>query len=192
MKRAMFALVVALVATIVFSKSRWTAAMAQDETGKIELYDNCDPADPAWETVGGCAVSREKGNVTLAEFNMYLTSPLAVMQLVGHPSWRIEPSYLTMPTAFVDVANVGGRLHTFTEVQNFGGGRLPPLNQGQSIAPECNLDPAAADPTALIPRQSRRVSLGNGTHKFQCCIHPWMRSVVRVGPDNNGPTPRGR
>src|SRR5262249_30972187 len=100
---------------------------------------------------------------------------------------RIEPSYSSISTnGFLQIENEGGRLHTFTEVQNFGGGRIPPLNQGQIMAPECAVAPGAQDPNALNPGDTRRLPVNLGLHKFQCCIHPWMRSVVRVSPKQNG------
>ena len=69
---------------------------------KIALIDDCDPADPAWLPVG-CL--QEKGDVTNAEFDMFLRSPLynnapagspPALFLVGHPSWRNEPSHLVV------------------------------------------------------------------------------------------------
>jgi plastocyanin len=78
----------------------------------------------------------------------------------------------------VKVTNRGGRVHTFTEVAEFGGGRVPPLNQGLVPAPEC------ATATNVPPGTSQEVTgLGPGNHRFQCCIHPWMRALVKVGED---------
>ena len=28
--------------------------------------------------------------------------------------------------------------------------------------------------------------LAVGTHRFQCCIHPWMRAAIKVVPDGKG------
>ena len=75
------------------------------------------------------------------------------------------------------VRNQGGRGHTFTEVAQFGGGFVPILNVGMTPAPEC--DPAA---TVLVePGATQHIDgLEPGLHRFQCCIHPWMRTTVRV------------
>ena len=27
-------------------------------------------------------------------------------------------------------------------------------------------------------------NLTPGNHKFQCCIHPWMRAIVKVKPED--------
>jgi plastocyanin len=146
---------------------------------KIRVLDNCDPTDPTWAPTGGCLL--EEGNVTRAEFNTLLISPLS-LATVGHPSWRNEPSYVTIEAGdTVRARNEGGRGHTFTQVANFGGGRVPPLNVGLTPAPECLLAPGAVDPTALAPGATLKITdLGVGLHRFQCCIHPWMRAVIRV------------
>jgi plastocyanin len=146
---------------------------------KIRVLDNCDATDPTWNSVGGCTL--EEGNVTLAEFNLLLNSPLSAAT-VGHPAWRNEPSYLTIEVGdTVRARNDGGRGHTFTEVTNFGGGRVPPLNHGLTPAPECALVPGAVDPNALAPGVTLKITgLGIGLHRFQCCIHPWMRAAIRV------------
>jgi plastocyanin len=82
----------------------------------------------------------------------------------------------------IRVKNEGGRDHTFTEVAAFGGGKVPPpgagLNEGLVTAPEC--------PTSINipPGGSARVSnLASGDHRFQCCIHPWMRALITVKAD---------
>ena len=73
------------------------------------------------------------------------------------------------------VTNEGGRVHTFTEVAAFGGGRVPPLNIALSPAPEC---PASVN---VVPGERIQLNLlALGIHRFQCCIHPWMRAVVTV------------
>ncbi len=76
------------------------------------------------------------------------------------------------------VRNAGGRPHTFTEVANFGGGKVPDLNEGLEVAPEC---PGSVD---IAPGDSIKVSgLSVGNHRFQCCIHPWMRALIKVKHD---------
>lgn len=148
-----------------------------DNNRRISMLDNCDPTDPAWAPTGGCAL--RKGTVLVAEFNAFLRSPLTIPAsavLIGHPSWRNEPAYLAVEEGKkVRVSNDGGRVHTFTEVAAFGGGRVPPLNIALAPAPEC---PASVN---VPPGQRVELNvLALGIHRFQCCIHPWMRAVVLV------------
>jgi hypothetical protein len=78
------------------------------------------------------------------------------------------------------VTNEGGRGHTFTEVAAFGGGMVPPLNKGLTQAPEC-LNSSIIAATSLAPGASLELrDLATGNHLFQCCIHPWMRTQVKV------------
>lgn len=141
----------------------------------VKIEDACDPDDPTWNTVGGCMQPR--GSVTLAEFNAELDSPLSTA-VVGHPSWRNDPAYGVIRAGqTIRVRNTGGRAHTFTRVAAFGGGKIPnpALNEGLVTAPEC---PGSVD----VPPGGRAevAGLAAGSHRFQCCIHPWMRAVVEV------------
>jgi hypothetical protein len=166
---------------------------------KIALIDDCDPNDTAWGTVPGCL--QEDGDVSNAEFNALVrsrlydnippladpgdppTPPNAGQFLVGHPSWRIESAHIVIREGRrITVVNEGGRPHTFTEVAEFGGGRVPPLLAGTTIAPECAPPPTGqVDPTQLAAgARFRMTAEGVGLHKFQCCFHPWMRATVRV------------
>lgn len=146
---------------------------------RIAMVDDCDPADAAWAPVGGCV--QKRGSVTLAEFNAELSSTLAPTSVIGHASWRNDPSYdLIRQGQSIVVRNIGGRPHTFTKVAQFGAGRVPnpALNKGLLPAPECA---NAADSPNVAPGDRVVVSgLAVGSHRFQCCLHPWMRAVVEV------------
>lgn len=144
---------------------------------KIAILDYCDPTDPGWAPTGGCLL--KDGDVTFAEFNDLLDSILSTA-VVGHPAWRFEPSFVPIeePNQTVRVTNLGGRSHTFTEVVEFGGGFVPPLNIGLTLAPEC------ASATVLAPGDRVELrGLSGGDHRFQCCIHPWMRALIKVEAD---------
>ena len=108
----------------------------------------------------------------------YSITGAPLVRLIGHPSWRNEPSYLSVDSGkTVHVTNSGGRTHTFTEVANFGGGFVGVLNVGLTQALECNPETV----TQLLPGATDEVNgLAPGLHKFQCCIHPWMRAAIRV------------
>lgn len=144
-------------------------------TRKIVIEDDCDPRDPAWNAVGGC--QQRRGNVSFAEFNAELDSPLAAA-VVGHQAWRFDPTYVVLRQGkSLRVTNRGGRPHTFTRVAAYGGGKIPnpALNEGLVTAPEC---PGSVD---IPPGGSTRISgLTVGNHRFQCCIHPWQRALVKV------------
>lgn len=156
-------------------------AQVDGNDNNVAVMDDCLPGDPGWNPTGGCALKPHQGDVSASEFFALLTSPLTIppnAYLVGHPSWRMEPSHVTARFGKnVRVTNKGGRGHTFTEVVNFGGGFVPQLNIGLSPAPQCT-------PAGTIPLPSGATitltGLAPGLHKFQCCIHPWMRATIRV------------
>ena len=166
------------IASLFVGSSRTKPLAADDHNRKIAIRDDCDPRDPAWNPSGGCAL--EEGDVTNAEFGVELQSTLAPTSVIGHQAWRNDPPYLKIREGqTVRVTNRGGRAHTFTEVANFGGGKIPNpgLNKGLVTAPEC---PAS---TNLAPGTGTTVKdLAPGNHRFQCCIHPWMRAIVKVKP----------
>jgi plastocyanin len=146
--------------------------------------DDCLPSDTTFPG-GGCVLKPHQGDVSNAEFGQLLSSALQIQTatglvpaLIGHPSWRNEPSHVTTPQGkLITISNRGGRAHTFTEVEHFGGGRVTPLNVGLQAAPECN--PALT--VDLPPGASTTIAVADpGLHKFQCCIHPWMRATIRV------------
>ena len=77
--------------------------------------------------------------------------------------------------------NRGGETHTFTEVDEFGGGFVPELNRLTGlteVAPECA---ALAGRGMIAPGDSSSEEEEDaGVEKYQCCIHPWMRAEVRI------------
>jgi plastocyanin len=163
------------------------AAEKEKQRGKreVRLWDDCDPTDLNWNRTGGCSLS--EGQVSEADFLAYLFSPLHPSQ-IGHPAWAFEPSYLTIKAGkSVAVSNEGGRTHSFTEVANFGGGVVPPLNQSRpgSGAPPLTPAPECVAGFTPIPGGGQSVveGLAPGDHKFQCCFHPWMRAVVKVSEE---------
>jgi len=152
-------------------------AQVESSDKNVAVLDDCDTTDPTWAALGGCTLLPSRGDVPRSEFSALLLSPLS-LAVIGHPSWRNEPSHLTIKTGNkVRVTNKGGRGHTFTEVTNFGGGFVPPLNTGLTPAPECTpVGTIALPPGATV----ELTGLGPGLHRFQCCIHPWMRATIKV------------
>lgn len=172
-----WALGVALVAVLAVSASA-------DSKRKFVITDDCDASDPGWAATGGCLI--QGGQVNTMEFG--LANP------GGHPAWRIDPPYVPKGRdKDIRVKNTGGRDHTFTEVGRFGGGYIPPLNPvGAFLAPECQRKADGTLSDAVInsflkPGAELRVEdLEPGTHNFQCCIHPWMRTTVKVKDRHQG------
>lgn len=168
-------------------------ALADDNRNdnRILVLDECLPGDPGWDPTGGCTLKPHQGDVSFAEFGALLRSTLTIPPggyLIGHPAWRNEPSHLSVREGkTVRVTNKGGRGHTFTEVAEFGGGFVPPLNIGLNQAPECS--PATTIP--LPPGATVAIKdLEPGLHRFECCIHPWMRATIQVHDnDHDGHTP---
>jgi plastocyanin len=150
------------------------SAAGDDGGGKqIVIRDDCDARDEGWNEVGGCGLRH--GSVDTAEFDEELDSPRAAA-VVGHQAWRNDPSYLELKEGqSVRVVNKGGRAHTLTEVAEFGGGVVPPLNEGLTPSPEC------AGMVVVPPGGSMTISgLAPGNHRMICCFHPWMRALVKV------------
>lgn len=158
---------------------------------RIRLRDDCDPVTFAF-AAGGCVGD---GDTTFGEFIAELTKK----QTVG--AWRFSPDETEVKVGEILTAvNRGGEVHTFTKVVAFGGGFVPPLNtlSGNPItAPEClppfnvasnPLGAAGGSIGAPFNTFPNTVTLATGpgtplpvgVNRFQCCIHPWMRTTVGV------------
>jgi hypothetical protein len=147
---------------------------------KFRLLDDCDPAtfNEALMDPNACIGN---GHTTFEEFIAELEATQDAHK------WRNQPSQAHLnvgrPTI---IENRGGEVHTFTPVANFGGGFVPALNgiSGNPVpAPECLnfasivFIPAGATEEGPTAGSSE---LPVGITRFQCCIHPWMRTVVEV------------
>ena len=147
-------------------------------TSSIQLRDDCDPATfNAGIGAGTCQHSSSTG-VTLASFN-------AELQATGKvAAWQIKPATLTVNEGDVlPVVNTGGETHTYTEVEEFGGGVVPALNQlsgNTTVAPECANKAEFDSSTVHSGATMQHTFDDHGTVKYQCCIHPWMRQTVTV------------
>jgi len=166
----------------------WTTvatAQVNSNDPNVALVDNCDPATfNAAFGPGTCVATPHKNDTTLAEFFGLLFSPLAA-NVIGHPAWSFSPGYISVQSGkTVRVTNAGGEGHTFTEVAAFGGGFIPALNGDGGPAGTVPLIEAGAcmvSPVVVAPGKAVQIKgLSPGVHKFQCCIHPWMRAVVDV------------
>jgi len=152
-------------------------ASATDKGKTVTLMDACDPdtfnaLPPLGIGPGTCS---RQGGVKFANF----LDELARHHSVG--GWHMAPGEVVLKVGDVLSAfNHGGETHTFTEVEEFGGGFVQLLNDlggfGATI-PECN--PQAVQ--MLHPGDSSHETEDEeGVEKYQCCIHPWMRAEVRI------------
>ena len=167
----------ALAAVALLSLTTGAGAVQGDK--KVRLYDDCEPT--SFNAVLGDGACVGNGHTTFDEFIAELEATQD-----AH-AWRNQPTAMLLnvgrPT-FIE--NRGGETHTFTPVANFGGGFVNELNgiSGNPVpAPECLNIPALvfipAGGTEEGPTAGSS-ELPVGSHKFQCCIHPWMRTVVEV------------
>ena len=137
----------------------------------INVKDACDPT-----SFGGAGVDcLRNGRLLFAKF---------LDQLGKHGimrAWHFAPSVLHAKVGQTLMAvNRGGEVHTFTEVEEFGGGIVPVLNAlsgNPDVAPECLalqaddfIQPGGFDADDEVEEP--------GTEHYQCCIHPWMRATV--------------
>ena len=151
---------------------------------QVVALDECDPV--SFNAAAGPGFCK---NVALGYTPFGSTTTFANLlaeAAAGHPdkNWDFEPDTLTVDEGTPIIAvNQGGEPHTFTEVAKFGGGFIPPLNDGEAAAPECSAgfsDVAVARTRILQGSQLQVAGLSKGEHHFQCCIHPWMRTTVVV------------
>lgn len=179
MKRKQFRSMVWTVVTAIALLSLTAGAGAVQGDKKIRLLDDCEPT--TFNAVLGPGTCIGNGHTTFDEF----IAELAATQ--DAHKWRNQPSNMHLnvgrPTL---IENRGGEAHTFTPVAEFGGGFIPDLNgiSGNPVAaPECLalgalvFIPAGGVEPGPIAGSS---DLPVGTSKFQCCIHPWMRTVIEV------------
>jgi len=183
-------LYVAAVLVIVSAVASVVLTAASDPM-VVRLRDKCDPA--TFSAVLGAGACVGDGNITFNHFSKELASA----KKVG--AWHFDPAGGTLDEGTVlALENRGGETHTFTKVENFGGGFVAPLNaaSGNPVpAPECatsafgQLIPKPPGPgnifvnagtTQVGPKAGDAILPSGTTTKFQCCIHPWMRTELRA------------
>jgi len=166
-----------------------TSALAQQDRStqlNIHIRDYCDPTTfNAAIGPGTCVRDTSVGAITFSGF----VEELGADKSVG--AWRFAPGQIRVSEGTtLQLQNLGGETHTFTEVKRFGGGFVDFLNvaSGNLVpAPECaqvvngNLVPQPpseenifipAGGNASLPLQHEVVA------RYQCCIHPWMRITI--------------
>jgi hypothetical protein len=170
-------------------------AIANAQTTKtITMRDACDPATFNAAIGPGTCMPGHHGNTAFLDFVGELQSD----QIAG--AWRFNPMLNTtegtLRLARLDltsgdqttIQNAGGEGHTFTRVNKFGGGFVPPLNGlsgNPDPAPECAQPESDSNQFVEAGKTEPGPTAGSsalpeGASRWQCCIHPWMRMVVVV------------
>lgn len=150
------------------------AALVANVEHTVTLFDACDPE--TFNAALGAGTCIRSGGMRFENF----LEELSRHHSVG--AWHFAPGVVSMQVGQKLVAiNNGGETHTFTEVDEFGGGIVPTLNNLGGFgapAPECN---QLAPGDFLAPgATSAETEEEGGVEKYQCCIHPWMRAEVRI------------
>jgi hypothetical protein len=173
-----------------FAAVAYTTTVHARDVRIVQLRDDCDPA--TFDAAVGPGTCVGDGDTTFADFIAEFTATGSVEK------WRFNPD-ISEADRGVQARNRGGETHTFTKVARFGNGFVLPLNTGsEPPLTECaardasgnvipsgdgiTLVPAAAAIASLVPAgtEGNTMTLPTGTHKFQCCIHPWMQSTITI------------
>jgi plastocyanin len=151
-------------------RASFSAASSNDRV--VSILDACDH-----DSFGAVGVDCSRnGGVKFDQF---------INEIAAHGSagaWHFAASNVNVFAGqTLDVINRGGETHTFTEVKQFGGGIIPLLNDlsGNPVpAPEC-LENAPGTFVAAGATHHELID-DEGTEMYQCCIHPWMRVIVKA------------
>jgi hypothetical protein len=156
-----------LALAIVFPGS----ALAGDARN-MQVLDRCDPASFNAAFGDGTCILRS-GGVPLEQFLRRVNPKDG-----GHNAWRFSPGQARLTSGqSLRVNNRGGEVHTFTEVVDFGGGFVEPLNA--TLPPGTPLAVPIGDLRFIEAGETIDLAaLPVGTHRFECLIHPWMQTTV--------------
>jgi plastocyanin len=140
----------------------------------VSMHDACD-AESFNAAVGPGTCLRNGG----VQFDDFIGQILRFQSVGG---WHFGPPQTDAKLGDTFVAvNKGGEVHTFTEVDDFGGSIIPPLNAllgNPDVPAACQ---ALEDDDFVAPGGTYTETLDEkGVKKFQCCIHPWMHLVATV------------
>jgi len=179
---------VALLLCAVCGATAQNSSAASPTDLNIHIRDYCDPK--TFNAVVGPGTCERASSTLNPLSNGAITFQGFVTEVTLDKSvgaWRFVPSQVKVgDETKLHLQNLGGETHTFTEVTAFGGGFLPFLN---GVGGPTGTVPLVPAPACLAPTATTTVGPGGtivinqlspGVHKFQCCIHPWMRAVVDV------------
>jgi hypothetical protein len=110
-----------LATTLVMITMASSVVLIARDSLVVRMKDKCDPT--TFNAAAGPGTCVGDGNITFAQFIKELTSA----KKVG--VWHFDPAAGTVDEGTVlALENRGGETHTFTKVENFGGGFVAPLN----------------------------------------------------------------
>lgn len=161
------------------------AAVARDSRS-FRVRDDCDAT--TFNAVIGEGTCVGDGGTTFQRFIDELTEDREV------GAWKFNPDVTGIDRGErTTLESRAGEFHTFTRVAKFGGGVVQLLNDlsgNPTVAPECgaidNLAPPTSTNRFVFPGTAfpgptaGSDDLPRGTTRWQCCIHPWMRSTITV------------
>jgi hypothetical protein len=155
-----------VVLAVVGSLVAASAAFGADQR-VVKIRDDCDP------------VTFAAADIPCVGDGRTAIGDLVAAAQAGNPppEWRFSrPDFNIDAGGVIHVVNEGGEAHTFTMVPEFGNGCVDVLNPVPG--------PPAVDCTTIVPilpGDTADVPVGSAAIvKFQCMIHPWMRSTVDV------------
>lgn len=161
----------ALVATGVFALAASTPADASSGQ-RIRLLDDCEVE--SFEAALGAGACVGDGGTEFDEL-------IEELEEDGeHNKWATNPEKTHIEHGeSLRVVNKGGEVHSFTHVKGFGAGCVPELNAILGLD-----GPPVSDCSQvriLFHNDHMKVHrLKPGKHRFQCMVHPWMHTTVKV------------
>jgi plastocyanin len=169
-----------LAGCLMFAGATFAAAQENSPSlAQVVALDECDPT-----TFNAALGSDFCKNVALGAFTTFDNLFAEAAAGTPDPNWDFEPDTLRIKQGTIlSVVDQGGEPHTFTEVAQFGGGFVTGLNHGEATVLECanGFSNLAVAKTRILQGSHIEVTgLKKGEHRFQCCIHPWMRMTVDV------------
>jgi plastocyanin len=174
------------LALVALSATSFGTVLAKDGGRTIEVVDDCNPKlfPP------GLCNPKFDGEIGIAQLLAFITAhPKEVLRERDALDWKFDPASTGAKSgALLTAVSKGGEFHTFTCVTHFGGGVVEqlnaPLGLSTDLAVPCSgMLGAAVGASALPAGQSATFTFtpnAQGIEMFQCLIHPWMRTVVKV------------
>ncbi len=144
----------------------------------VRMLDDCDPA--TFNVFVGPDTCVGDGDTEFLEL---------IDQLLDEGEagkWRNNPDDTHVDKGeSVKVKNLGGEAHTFTRVQEPGGGGcVDELNEVLGLEPAAGAVCAVAMTQGIVPPGGSAAvpaaDLHVGHNHFQCMIHPWMTTEIEV------------
>ena len=177
---------IAVLALSACSDSAITTEPSRSANGLVASLDQGGTSDRTVNMMDACDGPTFAAIGVLCTRNHGVTAPDLFAQLAAQGfagAWHNAPSVMDAKVGLTLFAiNKGGEIHTFTKVAHFGGGIVPEINAVLHLTavPECSalLTPGHADDFILPGDADTDDVVHSGTTLYQCCIHPWMQTVV--------------